>query len=113
MLYLTNTKNRKQAQMLIGITRIENAIVRDILRHYKQEYSFYYYGERMSGTYTDESALNILVVSNSKVPIELLNEIEDRFLHGGLPYNINVTDKHELPPELYNEIKNGLIPIFE
>lgn len=99
--------------MLIGITRIENAIVRDILRHYKQDYTFYYYGERMSGTYTEEADLNILVEAEAPAPIELINEIEDRFLHGGLPYNINVTDKHTFSPESFNKIKKYLIPIFD
>lgn len=100
--------------MLIGITRIENAIVRDILRHHKQDYTFYYYGKRMSGTYTEEDALNILVDGDSPAPIELLNQIEDTLLHrGGLPYTINITDKHKLDEEQYNEVKKWLIPIFE
>lgn len=99
--------------MTLGITRIENAIVRDILRHYKQDYSFYYYGERTNGTYTESSNLNILIEAESQVPREVLSELFDKFLHSGLPYTINLTDKEELPPGFFNEIKKELVPIFE
>lgn len=99
--------------MQLGLTRIENAIVRDILRKYKNDYSFYYYGSRVKGTYTKSSDLDILVKGETEMPSKTISELRERCDLSNLGFIVNFTDYNKIDKSSYNLIKDDLVDIFE
>lgn len=99
--------------MKLGLTRIEDAIVRDILRKHKNDYSFYYYGSRVKGTYTKSSDLDILIKGETEMPLRTVSELRERCDLSNLAFIVNFTDYNRIDKSFYDLIKDDLVDIFE
>lgn len=64
--------------MIKGITQKEHKIIIDILGMYYPEYSFYYFGSRVKGTFEKTSDLDILIKGSKKMPLLLLDELKTK-----------------------------------
>ncbi len=93
--------------MISGITEKEEGIIKNILNDYR-DYSFYYYGSRVKGTYEKTSDLDILIKGQTEIPLSALSEIKDKFDESNLPYIVNFCDIHGIDENFYNHIKNDL-----
>lgn len=97
--------------MKLGITAKEHNIILDILKEYFDEYSFYYYGSRVKGTFNKTSDLDILIKGNQEMPLKDLVELKEKFDESKLPYIVNFTDYCNIDANFYSLIKDDLILI--
>ena len=97
--------------MIKGILQEEEIIIKNILREYKNEYSFYYYGSRVKGNFEKTSDLDILIMGKNEMPLNILSEIKDKFDNSLLPYVVNFSDFHSINPKFYELIKDDLVEI--
>lgn len=98
--------------MIIGVTEQEQKIVFDILSKYK-EYSFYFYGSRVKGTYEKTSDLDILIKGKKEMPLSVLARIKEKMDESNLPYIVNFTDYHKIDESFYDQIKEDLVLITD
>ena len=92
-----------------GITENEKKIINEIL--YKYNYSFYFYGSRIKGSFDKLSDLDILIKGAKKIPFQVLNELKEAFDKSRLPYIVNFTDYHDMDEEFYKLIEKDLFSI--
>ena len=97
--------------MEFGITEKEHNIINDILKDYYKNYSFYYYGSRIKGTYNKTSDLDILIKGEQEMPLSDLVELKERMDESKLPYIVNFTDYNSIDEKFYNLIKDDLVLI--
>ena len=69
--------------MVKGVTSKEETIIKEILKEYP--YEFYYYGSRVKGDYTKSSDLDILIKSDTPIPILIMNELSTKFNKSKIP----------------------------
>ncbi|MBQ7450315.1 nucleotidyltransferase domain-containing protein [bacterium] len=93
-----------------GINENEQVIILDILNKYK-DYSFYYYGSRVKGTFEKTSDLDILIKGQNEMPVSVLVELKFAFDNSSLPYIVNFTDYNKIDKTFYELIEKDLIPI--
>lgn len=94
--------------MIPGITEEEQQIIENILKEYDKEYSFFYYGSRVKGTFEKTSDLDILIKGNQEMPLSILEEIKEKFDKSSLPYIVNFSDYYAIEKYFYNLIKPTL-----
>ena len=92
-----------------GITNKEQEIIENILNKYEKEYSFYYYGSRVKGTFEKTSDLDILIKGKKEMPLFILEEIKEEFDKSNLPYIVNFSDYNSIDKNFYNIIKKDLV----
>ena len=95
--------------MEFGITKKEHTIILNILKEYFDNYSFYYYGSRVKGTFNKTSDLDILIKSNQEMPLKDLVELKEKFDESSLPYIVNFTDYNNIDDNFYSLIKDDLV----
>ncbi len=98
--------------MIPGITEKEEKIIIDILKEYRNEFSFYYYGSRAKGNFEKTSDLDILIKGKTKIPLRILQKLKDFFDLSDLPYVVNFSDYHYITSDFYEIIKPSLVPVF-
>ena len=94
-----------------GITNKEQEIIENILNKYEKEYSFYYYGSRVKGTFNKTSDLDILIKGKEEIPLSELVQIKEKMDESKLPYIVNFTDYNIIDENFYNLIKDDLVLI--
>ena len=94
--------------MKYGITLEEQKIIENILNKYK-EYSFYYYGSRVKGTFEKTSDLDILIKGKEEMPLFILQEIKEEFDKSDLPYIVNFCDYNSIDKNFYDIIEKDLV----
>lgn len=97
--------------MGLGITEKEHNIILEILKEYFDEYSFYYYGSRIKGTFNKTSDLDILIRGNQEMPLRDLVELKEKFDESKLPYIVNFTDYNNIDEKFFNLIKEDLVQV--
>ena len=97
--------------MEFGISQNEHSIINDILKVYRPQYQFYYYGSRVKGTFNKTSDLDILVKGEREMPLSDLVQIREKMDESKLPYIVNFTDYNTIDENFYNLIKNNLVLI--
>ena len=95
--------------MISGITEKEQQIIESILKKYDKEYSFFYYGSRVKGTFEKTSDLDILIKGNQEMPLSVLEEIKEKFDKSSLPYIVNFSDYYGIEEYFYNLIEPTLV----
>lgn len=95
--------------MIKGVNAKEEIIIKSILANYP--YDFFYYGSRVKGNFTKGSDLDILLVSESNVPSDIIEKIELEFNKSLIPYVVNISDYNKLDKSFYNLIKPSLVKI--
>ena len=96
--------------MIKGITPNEEIIIKEILKLYP--YSFYYYGSRVKGDFSKASDLDILIKSNSKIPISVIEEISLKFNQSKIPYIVNFVDYNNLDEKFYKLIEPLMVKVL-
>ncbi len=97
--------------MIIGVKDNEQVIIESILKEYNNEYSFYYYGSRVKGTFEPTSDLDILIKGETEIPLSTLEEIKEKFDNSRLPYIVNFSDYNSMDIDFYNRIKQSLVKV--
>lgn len=93
-----------------GMTSIEQQAVEDILAPYIKEYSFYYYGSRVKGNFSNLSDLDILIEGD--ITTEQVSRLKDEFNESiKLPFIVNLSLKNSMDEYFYNLIKDDLVKI--
>ncbi len=95
-----------------GISPTELKIIKNILKTYTPQYTFFYYGSRVKGDFTKLSDLDILIQGTTEMPLILLDDIKTAFDNSPIPYIIHFTDYQKIPPDFYQSIKNTLHCVF-
>ena len=96
--------------MVLGVTENERKIIADILKQYN-EYSFYFYGSRVKGTFNKTSDLDILIKGINEMPLITLDKMKEQFDNSKLPYIVNFIDYNRIDTKFYNLIKDDLLLI--
>lgn len=96
--------------MIKGVNAEEENIIKNILSKYP--YQFFFYGSRVKGDFTKSSDLDILMVSETPVPDNVIDEIELKFNKSLIPYIINISDYNKMDKTFYELIKPSLVKIF-
>lgn len=94
--------------MIKGITGTEQQIIENILKEYDNEYSFFYYGSRVKGTFEKTSDLDIMIKGEQEMPLSVLSELKEKFDNSRLPYLVNFSDYYSLDEKFYSLIKPSL-----
>lgn len=95
--------------MFLGVTDKEQKIIEDILDHYADSYSFYYYGSRVKGNFEKTSDLYILIKGKQEIPPLVLSKLKEKFDASHLPYIVNFSDYYKITSDFYNHIKSDLV----
>jgi len=98
--------------MIKGITETEEQIIKDILKVFADNYSFYFYGSRVKGNFEKTSDLDILIKGKKKMSLNELADLNQKFDNSKLPYVTNLTDYYAIDEEFYNLIAKDLVQIF-
>ena len=98
--------------MIKGILPEHEEIVKKILKPYVLDYTFFYYGSRVKGTYSPVSDLDVLIKGNEEMPLSTLTEIKQLFDASSLPYVVNFSDYNKIETSFYELIKKDLVSIF-
>ncbi len=93
---------------MLGITEKEQNIINDILKSYKGEYTFYYFGSRVKGNYSATSDADILIRGQKAMPFNILEDIKEKFDQSMLPYIVNFIDYYNISNDFYNNIKDDM-----
>lgn len=97
--------------MISGITEKEEVIIKDILKKYNDNYSFYYYGSRVTHNFSKCSDLDILIKGKTSMPLKILNQIRALFDLSDLPFVVDLSDYHNMEEKFYNLIKDNLVKV--
>ena len=98
--------------MIKGILPEHEEIIKEILRPYVSDYTFFYYGSRVKGTYSPVSDLDILIKGDKEMPLSLLTTIKQVFDASALPYVVNFTDYNKIDVSFYELIKKDIVSVF-
>lgn len=96
--------------MQLGITKDEQKIIIEILKEYPN-YSFYYYGSRVKGTFNKTSDLDILIKGEKEMSLAELSELKEKFDESRLPYIVNFSDFHSINDVFYKLIEKDLTSV--
>ncbi|MGN0018941.1 MAG: nucleotidyltransferase domain-containing protein [Candidatus Gastranaerophilaceae bacterium] len=55
-------------------------MIKNILNEYNSEYSFYYYGSRVKGSFEKTPDLDILIKGKTQMPLAMLADIKNKFI---------------------------------
>ena len=97
--------------MIKGINKKEENIIKNILKDYQKDFIFYYYGSRVKGTYEKTSDLDILIKGKNEMPLEILEEIKEKFDNSLLPFVVNFSDYNLMSEEFYSLIQKDLVQV--
>lgn len=93
-----------------GMTPEEQQAVEEIIAPYINDYSFYYYGFRVKGNFSDLSDLDILIEGD--IPSGMLSKLKYEFDESiKLPFIVNLALKNSMDEHFYNLIKDDLVKI--
>ena len=95
--------------MIKGINKKEENIIKNILKDYQKDFTFYYYGSRVKGTHEKTSDLDILIKGKDKIPLAALEELKEKFDSSLLPFVVNFSDYNSITKEFYNLIQKDLV----
>jgi len=98
--------------MILGVTEKEQEIIENILKEYRDDYSFFYYGSRVKGNFEKTSDLDILIKGKSEMPLRILSEIKEKFDESSLSYIVNFSDYNAIEKAFYEQIKSTLVQII-
>lgn len=99
--------------MIKGVTEEEISIIRELLKPYKEEYTFYFYGSRVKGKFEKASDLDILIKGEKEMPLDKILNLKLVFDNSNLPYVVNFADYNNLTMEFYEYIKNDLVEVYQ
>lgn len=94
-----------------GVTKSEESIIQEILKPYKNEFDFFYYGSRVKGNFEKTSDLDILIKGTSKFSLNELETVKTLFDSSDLPYIVNFVDYNTIDEKFYNYIKKDLVKV--
>lgn len=95
--------------MVLGISKQEEEIIRQILFDYKPSYEFWAYGSRVKGNYSSSSDLDVLIKGEQEVSVDVLDELKQKFDDSLLPYIVNFSDFYKIDHHFYLQIYPDLI----
>ena len=95
--------------MIKGVNESELKIIQNILNEYSCCYDFYFYGSRVKGNFDKTSDLDILIKGQSKMPLDILENLKKKFDESNLPYIVNFSDYFVLDSDFYKLIEPSLI----
>lgn len=95
--------------MIKGITEKEEKIITNILKKYP--YSFFYYGSRVKGDFTQSSDLDILLISDGETLQSDIEKLELEFNESLIPYRVNISRRDKMEDYFYKLIEDDLIKI--
>ena len=95
--------------MIKGLNEKEEKIIKDILRLFSKNLSFYYYGSRVKGSFKKGSDLDILIKGN--ISLLLLDKIKQSFDESSLPFIVNFAQDEDMDLKFYEYIKDDLVKI--
>lgn len=98
--------------MIKGVTEEENSIIKELLKPYKDNYSFYYYGSRVKGNFEKSSDLEILIKGEQEMTLDKILDLKLIFDSSKLPYYVNFVDYNILTKEFFEMIKDDLVSIY-
>jgi len=98
--------------MIKGVTQKEKEIITDILKEYKNEYSFYFYGSRVKGKFEKTSDLDVLIKGEKEMPLGILSKIKEKFDESSLSYIVNFCDYNLIDKNFYKLIQPSLVDVF-
>lgn len=94
---------------MIGVSRDELRVLKDIFAPYQMDFRFACYGSRVKGGFEKTSDLDILICGKTVMPSEMLEEIKQKCDDSRLPYMVNFCDCHKIDPGFYKLIEKDLI----
>jgi len=97
--------------MIKGITEAEERIIQDILKPYRDDFEFYYYGSRVKGDFEKASDLDILIKGQYEMPYNKKEVIKFLFDQSDLPYIVNFADFNQIDEKFYKLIEKDLVKI--
>ena len=93
-----------------GITPEQQKEVENIIAPYTNNYSFYYYGSRVKGNFSNLSDLDIRIEGD--ITPQILSELRYKFEESiKLPFIVNISLKNSMDEHFYNLIKDDLVKI--
>jgi type I restriction enzyme S subunit len=84
----------------LDVSETNLAIVRAILRRYLPAVEVRAFGSRVKGTARPFSDLDLVVVSDSELPVRLSALIADAFAESELPFRVDLLDANVVAPGL-------------
>jgi len=89
---------------MINVEAAHRQIIKGILDHRIPAFEVRAFGSRVSGTAKPYSDLDLVVMSQTKLPREVLYGLRDDFEESELPYRIDLLDWNRLSPEFKQAI---------
>lgn len=75
-------------------------MVREILHRVAPHWEVRVFGSRVRGTAGKYSDIDLALVGSIRVPDHLISDLKQAFSESDLPYLVDVSDWHELSPDL-------------
>ena len=91
--------------MIKGINSAEEQIIQDILKPYRTDFDFFYYGSRVKGNFEKTSDLDILIKGKKLEIIKFLFDKSD------LPFVVNFADFNSIDEKFYSLIEKDLVKV--
>lgn len=97
--------------MIKGINSAEEQIIQDILKPYRTDFDFFYYGSRVKGNFEKTSDLDILIKGKKEMPYGKLEIIKFLFDKSDLPFVVNFADFNSIDEKFYSLIEKDLVKV--
>lgn len=96
----------------IAITPAQWKIVFDILQKHVPNKEIFAFGSRARHTEKPYSDLDLIIVSDSSLPLSQLAAIEHAFSESDLPFKVDIIDSTAITPQFHEQIKTEKIKII-
>ncbi len=94
-----------------GITTEEEKIIFAILKPFKEQYNFYFYGSRVKGNFRPMSDLDILIHGKNPANTSDIEYLKEKFDNSNLSYIVNFVDFYNLNEKFYKIIEKDLVKL--
>ena len=94
---------------MINLRPRHEEIVRRILKKHVPNATVWVFGSRVKQTANDSSDLDLVIVSQSKIPLQVMNLLKFDFEESDLPFKVDVLDWQNISDDFKKVIKERYV----
>ena len=93
---------------MMSITEEETKEVQNTINRFLDSYELFFFGSRVLGNPRENSDLDILIKSQTKIELSVLAQIKEAFDEGPLLFKVDVVDYYRVDQSFLDQIQNSL-----
>ncbi len=89
---------------MIELDQQSLTLIKQLIHHYLPNTKASVFGSRVNGTAKPYSDLDVVLISNKKIPIEKINELKFALSDSELTIMVDIVDWHDIPESFRKQI---------